>query len=36
MLCSSFSDKATDNLDKKIEKLIRKDIEENARNQGVL
>lgn len=36
IICSSFSDKATDNLDKKIEKLIRKDIEENVRNQGVL
>ncbi len=38
IVCSSSSEEATDSLDKKIKKLIRKDIEqnaENARKQGV-
>lgn len=32
ILCSSSSEKATDSLDNKIKKLIRKDIEQNAGN----
>lgn len=31
-VCSSASEKATDTLDKKIKKLIRKDLEQNAEN----
>lgn len=31
-VCSSSSEKATDTLDKKIKKLIRKDMEQNAAN----
>ncbi len=31
-VCSSFSEKATDTLDKKIKKLIRKDLEQNTAN----
>lgn len=31
-VCSSSSDRATDTLDKKIKKLIRKDLEHNAGN----
>ena len=31
-ICSSPSEKATDSLDKKIKKLIRKDLEQNAGN----
>ena len=38
LVCSSASERATDTLDKKIKKLIRKDMEQNAgnaRKQGV-
>ncbi len=31
-VCSSYSEKATDTLDKKIKKLIRKDLETNIKN----
>ncbi|MGO5113468.1 hypothetical protein ACTQ33_00305 [Candidatus Avoscillospira sp. LCP25S3_F1] len=32
LVCSSASERATDTLDKKIKKLIRKDMEQNAGN----
>lgn len=32
LVCTSPSDKATDTIDKKIKKLIRKDIEHNVGN----
>lgn len=32
IVCASSSDKATDSIDKKIKKLIRKDMEQNAGN----
>ncbi len=32
IVCSSASESATDTLDKKIKKLIRKDMEQNAAN----
>lgn len=32
IVCSSPSDRATDTLDKKIKKLLRKDMEQNAGN----
>lgn len=32
VVCSSASENATDTLDKKIKKLIRKDMEQNAAN----
>ena len=32
IVCSSQSERATDTLDKKIKKLIRKDMEQNAVN----
>lgn len=31
-VCSSYNEKATDTLEKKIKKLIRKDLEHNAIN----
>ncbi len=33
-ICASASQKATETLDKKIRDLIRRDVEENARNNG--
>ena len=32
LVCSSASERATDTLDKRIKKLIRKDMEQNAGN----
>lgn len=32
IVCSAASEKATDTLEQKIKKLIRKDMEQNARN----
>ena len=35
LVCSSASERATDTLDKKIKKLIRKDIEQETRKKPV-